>query len=108
MIIFQFCHIKLKVYKIRYFRFETMKVINQLCEFGKTTKITELLNDTYANEAIYDTIKKIAPAMNETFAFCKLFGEWINCSKIFFLSMHESGFCYSFNIFKPSERMTDE
>lgn len=86
-----------------------MKVINQLCEFGKKQKnLTKLFPDLYAPRSVYRTIMENVPELNETFVFCKLFNKWINCSEIFFPTLTNQGYCYSFNTVRLSEYLTDE
>lgn len=87
------------------FRFETMKVMNQLCQFDKN--MSKLFTDQYASESMYATMIKVLPHMSETFQFCKLFDEWINCRDIFFISMSNEGYCFSFNLVRLSEQLTD-
>lgn len=84
--------------------------MNQLCEFGKKNKnLTKLFPELYVNESIYKTMLHNAPNMNETFAYCKLFGVWTNCSEIFFPTISNAeGFCFSFNTLNLPEFLTDE
>lgn len=91
-----------------HFRFETMKVINQLCDFRQNSNISKLFFDVYANDSIHDTMIQFEPHMNETFVYCKLFDKWVNCSEIFFRTLSATGFCYSFNVIRLSEYLTDE
>lgn len=85
-----------------------MRVINQLCDFGKITNVSKFFTEPYVNDSIYGTMIETAPDINETFAYCKLFGEWINCSEIFFPTLGQTGFCFTFNTVRLSEYVTDE
>lgn len=91
-----------------YFRFETMKIINQLCEDYQSERITKLFHELYAPENMYRTMMNIAPDLNDTVAFCKLFDKRVSCDKIFVLSLSDDGFCFSFNLLRLSERVTDQ
>lgn len=85
-----------------------MKVMIQLCEFGKSRDIYKLFPDLYATNVVYRTMMEIAPDMNETFASCKLFGKLIDCDEIFFPILTDAGFCYAFNTIRLPEFLTDE
>lgn len=86
-----------------------MKIVNQLCESrGIRGEISKLFNDVYVDDGVYDVIETIGPDFNETFVYCKLRDEWIDCEKIFSPFMSETGLCYSFNTLSLREILTDE
>lgn len=87
-----------------------MKVVNQLCESHgvQRDQISKLFNDVYADQGIYNTIYTIGPHFNETFVFCKLLNEWVDCKKIFAPFVSETGLCYSFNTISLREILTDQ
>ena len=85
-----------------------MKIINQLCDYGRSTNVSKLFPEMYAPETMYETMFTLAPDKNETFAFCKLFNKRIDCNEIFFTTLSDSGYCYSFNTLRIDEYLTDE
>lgn len=88
---------------------ETMKIVNQLCgNFGIRDNISKLFNDMYADDTIYHVLGNIGPDFNETFIYCKLLNEWIDCDKILAPFMSEIGLCYSFNTLSLREILTNE
>lgn len=91
-----------------FFRFEAMKVMNQLCKFEKTRKVFKLFADEYAEKSMFQTMRSIDLDMNDTFAFCKLFDKWIDCDEIFFPVLTDTGICYSFNTMRLPEVLTNE
>lgn len=85
-----------------------MKIINQLCEYKDYKNVSKLFHDSYISESVYHTMRLTVPDMNETFAFCKLFDEWKDCDEIFFPTVTDAGFCFTFNALKLSEYLTNE
>lgn len=69
----------------------------QICEQEPDEKIFKLLPRIHLNHTVYQLLNDMAPAFNETYVLCDRFGQWENCSDIFFESLTERGFCYSFN-----------
>lgn len=82
--------------------------MNQLCDFTAYENISKLFRELYVPEYMYFTMLNVAPQMNDTFAFCKLFDQWVNCEEIFFPVVTDAGFCYSFNTLRLPEYLTDE
>lgn len=85
-----------------------MKLATQFCFDGITPEDTGLFSDEYLDADIWNTIINIAPAFNETFVFCKLFGKIIDCEKLFYPQITERGLCYTFNTFNVHEMFTNE
>lgn len=93
-----------------FFRLETMKIVNQLCERNEESRgrISKLFNDVYADAGIYEAISSIGPYFDETFVHCKLLDKWIDCDKILKPFISEVGLCYSFNTINLRELLTNE
>lgn len=88
---------------------ETMKIVNQLCEsHGVRDGISELFNDMYADERVYEILGSIGPDFNETFVYCKLLDEWTDCDKILSPFFSETGLCYAFNTVGLREILSNE
>lgn len=86
-----------------------MKLVNQCCFDGFAPKrIKRFSDDDYFDDNTWSTLNNIAPALNETFIYCKLFGETRNCSDLFVPRKSERGLCYTFNSLNPHDMFTDE
>lgn len=79
-----------------------------MCEYGRNSNMSKLFSDVYANDSMYETMEDLEPDMNETFVYCNLFDEWVNCSEIFFRTLTNTGFCHTFNTVRLSEYLTDK
>lgn len=92
-------------------RFKMMKLANQFCYEGSTSGIFSGVSNEYLDDDADDllnTINEFAPAFNETFVFCKLFGKRIDCDKLFVRRTTERGLCYTFNTLNAHELFTNE
>lgn len=85
-----------------------MRVIHQLCEVGKKRNISKVYHELFVPEFMYEILLNTAPSIKDTFAFCKLLNNWIDCNEIFFPFLTDAGFCYSFNTLRLPEYLTNE
>lgn len=85
-----------------------MKVIYQVCEYGRSSSLLNLFSDDFASDSIMDTMVDIEPNVNETFVYCRLFDKLIECNDIFFRVLSDTGYCYTFNSVRLPEHLTDQ
>lgn len=85
-----------------------MKLVNQCCFDGIALNVTKNFSDEYLDENAWSTFNDIAPAFNETFIFCKLFGSLFDCDKLFVPRTTERGLCYTFNTLDVHDLFTNE
>lgn len=83
-----------------------MKVACQICEETMASSIAQMFSDEYADDSILSIIKGMAP--EKVFSFCKLFGTFTDCEKIFFPIFTEAGLCYTFNTLNMQEMATNQ
>lgn len=85
-----------------------MKLASQCCFDGVAPNVTKKISDQYLDDNTWSTFIDIAPAFNETFIFCKLFGKKTDCRELFVPRTTERGLCYTFNSLNFHDMHTNE
>lgn len=88
-----------------------MNVANQFCYEGSGSIMFSRFSNKYLDaeeDDLWDTISDFAPPFNETLVDCKLFGEQIDCDKLFVARTSARGLCYTFNTLNSYEMYTNE
>lgn len=85
-----------------------MKVMTQLCDEWIGYDVLESFSDNYSEPSILATIRSLAPKLEDTMVFCRLFDKQINCDKILFPRISAGGVCYTFNAMNKNDTFTDE
>lgn len=84
-----------------------MKVASQFCNDRIASDVLALLPDEYMDDGVVSTILEMAPKFNDTFIYCKIFGEWKNCNDWLYPIITDFGLCYTFNSLSLKEMLTD-
>lgn len=85
-----------------------MRVALQICSEWIGSDMRTKFDDNFINNSILSTISTIAPTLNDTFVFGKLFNLIANYVELLLPIYTEEGLCFTFNSMNINDILTDE
>ncbi|XP_026322231.1 pickpocket protein 28 [Hyposmocoma kahamanoa] len=88
----------------------TLKDISLVC--GEVEEIEMIVGNTFSysiftNSSLVQNFLKVAPDVEDVFAYCMWRGQYVDCRNIFKVAVTLEGVCYNFNALAASEMFTD-
>lgn len=83
-----------------------MRAIIQICDAEPFLDID--LEQKFADETIYATIRDVALDLDQTINSCKWNNKNNNCASIFQSTITEDGLCFTFNNLSPEDIYTEK
>lgn len=90
------------------FRLKFMKVAAQTCDEWFGSEMRKHFDDNFTDSSFLSDIAQMAPTLEDTMVYCKLFNWVSNCSEIVFPIYTTEGLCFTFNSMNINDILTDE